>query len=131
LELLGFSHRRGVLHLLLVLPDGSRSLVPAAWTDLEAARAAVGGGVLASLEDLVAARRVLDAVLERVVLAARDDRSRRIDHAAASGCGGEPGVDRGVVGADGRATSGGGDAVAGRVDGAGRHGEREVDGSGE
>jgi hypothetical protein len=41
LEVLGFSRRRGVLHLLLVLPDGSRSLIPAAWTDLEPADAAV------------------------------------------------------------------------------------------
>jgi hypothetical protein len=41
LEVPGFPRRRGVLHLLLVLPDGSRSLIPAAWTDLEPADAAV------------------------------------------------------------------------------------------
>jgi len=38
-----------MLHLLLVLPDGSRSLVPAAWTDLEGAGADDGDGVLARL----------------------------------------------------------------------------------
>ena len=28
-----YQQRRGVTHLLVILPDGSRSLVPAAWTD--------------------------------------------------------------------------------------------------
>jgi Family of unknown function (DUF5372) len=37
LALLGWSHLQGQLHLLLVLPDGSRSLIPAAWTDLRTA----------------------------------------------------------------------------------------------
>jgi hypothetical protein len=31
---LGWCHRRSELHLTLVLPDGTRSLIPAAWTDL-------------------------------------------------------------------------------------------------
>lgn len=35
LELFGWAHRHGCLHLTLVLPDGSRSLFPAAWTDLD------------------------------------------------------------------------------------------------
>src|SRR5207245_4621336 len=30
----GRVHRQGRAHLLLVLPDGSRSLIPAEWTDL-------------------------------------------------------------------------------------------------
>jgi hypothetical protein len=33
---LGAVHRRGVALLLVVLPDGSRSLIPAGWTDLAA-----------------------------------------------------------------------------------------------
>src|SRR5262249_31623089 len=33
LSVLSSSRRRGVWHLLVILPDGSRSLVPAAWTD--------------------------------------------------------------------------------------------------
>jgi hypothetical protein len=37
LGVLGWSHRQGRLHLLLVLPDGSRSFIPAAWTDLRTA----------------------------------------------------------------------------------------------
>ena len=33
LQVLGGMTRHGVMELLLVLPDGSKSLVPAAWTD--------------------------------------------------------------------------------------------------
>ena len=35
LQVLGGMRRHGVLELLLVLPDGSKSLVPAAWTDID------------------------------------------------------------------------------------------------
>lgn len=35
LKLLGWSHRSGRLHLLPILPDESRSLIPAEWTDLK------------------------------------------------------------------------------------------------
>src|SRR4051794_2333055 len=35
LQVLGGMRRHGVLELLLVLPDGSKSLVPAAWTDAD------------------------------------------------------------------------------------------------
>ncbi len=34
---LGRMRRHGRLELLLVLPDGSKSLIPAAWTDLDRA----------------------------------------------------------------------------------------------
>lgn len=34
LQLFGWAHRQEVLYLILVLPDGSRSLIPASWTDL-------------------------------------------------------------------------------------------------
>ena len=44
LELLGWMRRRGRLELILVLPDGSHLMVPAAWTDLKAAGRAGGGG---------------------------------------------------------------------------------------
>ena len=69
--------RRGRLELILVLPDGSHLMVPAAWTDLKGTVVPPEAGALASLEDLLAARRVLDPLLERVVLAERDDRARR------------------------------------------------------
>src|SRR5437763_9007091 len=116
LEVLGFSRRRGVLQLLLVLPDESRSLIPAAWTDLEVAGAGGGEGVLASLDDLLRARRVLEPLLARAVLAERDDRRSRIDRAAASGSGGGPGIGGGAMGAAGGGAASGGDGAAGRAD---------------
>ena len=76
LELMGWMRRRGRLELIVVLPDGSRLLVPAAWTDLQGAAEPAGAGTLGSLEDLLAARRVLEPLLERVVLAERDDHAR-------------------------------------------------------
>ncbi|WP_433598168.1 hypothetical protein ACQPXH_20620 [Nocardia sp. CA-135953] len=35
MPVLGGMHRHAVLELLLVLPDGSKSLMPAAWTDMK------------------------------------------------------------------------------------------------
>jgi len=35
LQVLGSMRRHGVAELLVVLPDGSKRLIPAAWTDLE------------------------------------------------------------------------------------------------
>jgi hypothetical protein len=75
LDVLGQTHRDGVLCLTLVLPDGSKSLIPAAWTDLEegddlststeesrpAARRLIG-----SVSDLLHARKVVDALLRRL-----------------------------------------------------------------
>lgn len=42
LQVMGSMRRHGVVELLVVLPDGSKRLIPAAWTDLE--RPAGGGG---------------------------------------------------------------------------------------
>src|SRR5437868_7639726 len=65
---------RGVALLLVVLPDGSRSLIPAGWTDLAAmpiakpAAATENGRLhsLARLVDFLHARTILDALLSRV-----------------------------------------------------------------
>jgi hypothetical protein len=94
---MGWMRRRGRLELILVLPDGSHLMVPAGWTDLRSSPEPAGVGTLGSLADLLAARRVLEPLLERVVLAERDDRRPRSDRAAASGTGGEPGAGGGVV----------------------------------
>ena len=55
LQVLGGMRRHGVLELLLLLPDGSKSLVPAAWTDTD--HSAVHGeqsmATLGSLSDLL------------------------------------------------------------------------------
>ena len=70
LQALGATHRRGVALLLVMLPDGSRSLIPAGWTDLstmrvaEPAAAAENGRLrsLARLVDFLHARTILDAL---------------------------------------------------------------------
>ncbi len=61
--------RHGRLQLVLILPDGSKSLIPADWTDLvSAGRRAVSmqTATLGSLEDLLHARAVVDALLSRL-----------------------------------------------------------------
>src|ERR1039458_5171889 len=37
LEVLGTIHRKGQLYLVLILPDGSKSMIPAEWTDFASA----------------------------------------------------------------------------------------------
>jgi len=65
-------HRQGRLHLVLILPDGSKSLIPVDWTDLaspaqpQQARSAQTAATLGSLEDLLHARAVVDALLSRL-----------------------------------------------------------------
>jgi hypothetical protein len=66
LALIGWMRRRGALDLLLVLPDGSRSLIPAAWTDLEPPVEPARAGTLGSLRDLLAAQRLVDGLLARL-----------------------------------------------------------------
>src|SRR5271167_1913643 len=71
---LGAVHRRGGALLLVVLPDGSRSLIPAGWTDLAAMPVAEPAAAtedgrphsLARLVDFLHARTILDALLSRV-----------------------------------------------------------------
>jgi hypothetical protein len=72
LELLGWMRRRGELLLTLVLPDGTRSLIPAAWTDLQGDKKPVSPkkrpqtALLASCTQLLQARTVVDALLRRL-----------------------------------------------------------------
>jgi hypothetical protein len=72
LTVLGTIHRHGRLHLLLILPDGSKSLIPADWTDLSSLAqpqrdlSAHSAATLGSLEDLFRARAVVDALLGRL-----------------------------------------------------------------
>ena len=63
--------RRGVLLLLASLPDGSRSLIPAAWTDWrlkEALPTSIDDlpHTLGRVSDLLQARTIIDAVLDRL-----------------------------------------------------------------
>ena len=75
LAVIGSIRRRGVLLVLVVLPDGSRSLIPANWTDWNAEQARrtpaddAGGGAhnLGKLGDLLHLRKVIDALHDRPV----------------------------------------------------------------
>jgi hypothetical protein len=71
LAVLGWSHRQGQLHLLLVLPDGSRSWIPACWTDLKTAPDQAPAAnidqpaLLGTLSQLLHTRAIVDALLHR------------------------------------------------------------------
>ena len=59
------------MHLLLVLPDGSRSLIPAEWTDLQSPEGSSVAGLatglcLAPLSELLHARSIVDALLRHL-----------------------------------------------------------------
>ena len=58
-------HRKGRLLLVLILPDGSKSLIPADWTDLDPLSAPTKT-TLGSLEHLLHARAIADALLGRL-----------------------------------------------------------------
>ena len=52
LRVLGRMHRHGALELLVVLPDGSKTLLPAVFTDAVAAAGPVVVATVGSIEDL-------------------------------------------------------------------------------
>ena len=59
--------RHGKLDLLLVLPDGSKSLIPAAWTDLEPRdQESDQPQAIGSIRDLLHVRTVVDGLLGRL-----------------------------------------------------------------
>jgi len=59
--------RHGKLDLLLVLPDGSKSLIPAAWTDLQPRdEKSEQPEALGSVRDLLHAQTIVDALLHRL-----------------------------------------------------------------
>jgi hypothetical protein len=68
LQVLGSMRRHGVCELLVVLPDGSKRLVPASWTDLEATAGAEGGdgpGALGAAADLLGLSVLVSALCAR------------------------------------------------------------------
>jgi len=67
LNVFGAMHRKGRLLLVLILPDGSKSLIPADWTDLASPSfGAPAATTLGSLEHLLHARALVDALLGRL-----------------------------------------------------------------
>src|ERR1019366_7556775 len=80
LEVLRHAHMRGSLQFVLILPDGSKSLIPAEWTDFNATTCPAPSFQLAgSLEDLLDLRSLVDALLRRAadvpVTSGRDQES--------------------------------------------------------
>ena len=75
LAVLGQTHRDDRLQFVLILPDGSKALVPAEWTEVgssthQAPTQPAAG--LASLEDLLRLRTVVDALQRRATASPRD-----------------------------------------------------------
>jgi hypothetical protein len=77
MQIMGVVKRRGTLLLLVVLPDGSRSLIPAGWTDWRTTGAVDNPSTsgserrepcLAPLTDLLHARAIVDALLGRCLI---------------------------------------------------------------
>ena len=144
LRVLGRMRRHGRLELLLELPDGSKCLIPAAWTDLAAGDDGDSGGpalgvaTLGSLEDLLATSGLVSALSARHLQgrekAARQSQSKedpRAACAAQSAVGSRsdatPDADRPAPPIAGR----GGDHAAGQPDrqsmsAAGRHDEEDA-----
>jgi hypothetical protein len=133
--------RHGAVELLLVLPDGSKSLVPVAWTDADppAADGAASAVTLGSLSDLLQACDLVADLAERREMergqAARKSPCEEDFHAACPaqsdarpgpgaigyGAAGAGGAGRGVADRGGR----GGDRAAGRRDRQGRRADRD------
>ncbi len=68
--------RNGRLLLVLILPDGSKSLIPADWTDLASPTEsffAPAATTLGSLENLLHTRAVVDALLGRLAAVPGED----------------------------------------------------------
>jgi hypothetical protein len=91
LELFSWSHRQNILYLILVLPDGSRLLIPATWTDLEMKSLRTSPPeerlpepvLLGTLSHLLHARKVVDYLLCKInpsevgtIVTLKEERSR-------------------------------------------------------
>jgi len=76
LAVIGSIRRRGVLFVLACIPDGSRALIPARWTDWDEGHCGdvracgetnVGSRALGSLGDLLLLRHLVDALRGRSI----------------------------------------------------------------
>ena len=107
LPVLGSMRRHGAMELLVVLPDGSKRLIPAAWTDLEPAAGdgSDGPAALGAAADLLALSVLVSGLSSRSrdgrEQAARKPTAKEDDRAACSaqsaagpGSGATPGRDR-------------------------------------
>jgi Family of unknown function (DUF5372) len=134
LPVLGSMLRHGAMELLVVLPDGSKRLIPAAWTDLETPPGRDGSdgpGTLGSAADLLGLSVLVSGLSARGAdsgeQAARKSPCKEDDRAACSaqsaagpGSGATPGPDR----AFSRRAGGSGIGAAGPPDREGSRGRR-------
>ena len=140
LPVLGSMLRHGAMELLVVLPDGSKRLIPAAWTDLEPAPGSDGSGgpaALGAAADLLGLSVLVSGLSSRSgdsrEQAARKPTAKEDDRAACSaqsaagpGSGATPGRDRASsrrAGEGGAGAAGPPDHQSGR-DGRGSRGRR-------
>src|SRR2546423_7505031 len=117
-RVLGRLRRHGVAELLVVVPDGSKRMIPQSWTDAQPAGCDVTA-TLAGLGDLLAIC-VLVAALSgsRQEQAARQSPCKEDNHAACpaqSATGAGSGASPAGVGSPARARDGRGDQAAGRA----------------
>jgi hypothetical protein len=73
--------RKGRMYLVLILPDGSKSMVPAEWTDFAllaqpASALDTPALTIGSLEHLLHTRAVVDALLSRLAAVANEDATK-------------------------------------------------------
>ena len=67
MRVLGRMHRHGALELLVVLPDGSKTLLPAVFTDAVAAAGPVVVATVGSIEDLEHLAVVVESLMPPAV----------------------------------------------------------------
>jgi Family of unknown function (DUF5372) len=138
LRVLGSMRRHGAAELLVVLPDGSKRLIPAAWTDLEQpAGGDDAAATLGSVSDLLRASVRVSGLSARAAdgreQAARKSpckEDNRAACAAQSDAGSAPRATPGPDGPASRAAGRSGDVAAGLPDrqGSRRNGSRGGDG---
>jgi hypothetical protein len=124
LQVLGSMRRHGAAELLVVLPDGSKRLIPAAWTDLEQpAGGDDAAATLGSVADLLRASVLVSGLCARAAegreQAARKSPSKEDNRAACaaqSDAGSAPGATPGPDGPASPAAGRSGDGAAGLPD---------------
>jgi uncharacterized phage protein gp47/JayE len=89
LEVFAKLRHKGKPHLMLVLPDGSRSYIPVAWTDFSAKQSdsTPNASLIASASDLLRLHQRVDSLLRRIEtdLATKQNSStQESPHAAAT-----------------------------------------------
>jgi hypothetical protein len=83
LAVLRHARMRGSLQFVLILPDGSKSLVPAEWTDFGATTGPPPGGQFVGYrDDLLRLRGLVDGLLRRTAAAPVTSGAGQENHAA-------------------------------------------------